>query len=91
MYAGISQGRVEYLVYYICHFCSATTTVSTATYPLSMPSITDIEICSTPTDQFDWSVSHAYVINQNAANCMTIHLRYIAQPRGEVDLLRTLT
>ena len=73
---------------FICHFCSATTTVSTATYPLSMP---DIEIYSTPTDQFDWSVSHTYVINQNAANCMTIRLRYIAQPSGEVDLLRTLT
>ena len=39
IYAGISQGRVEYLVDYICHFLFCLTTVSAATYPLSMPSI----------------------------------------------------
>ena len=31
-------------------------------------------------------------IHQNAANCMTIRFRYIAQPRGGTEnLLRTLT
>ena len=31
-------------------------------------------------------------IHQNAANCMTIHFHYIAQPRGGTEnLLRTLT
>ena len=45
------------------------TTVSVATYPLTMRSIRggtlgwNIEIYSTPTNQFDWSVSRAYVIN----------------------------
>ena len=45
------------------------TTVSVATYPLTMRSIRggtlewNIEIYSTPTNQFDWSVSSAYVIN----------------------------
>ena len=43
--------------------------VSVATYPLTMRSIRggtlgwNIEIYSTPTNQFDWSVSRAYVIN----------------------------
>ena len=45
------------------------TTVSVATYPFTMRSIRggtlgwNIEIYSTPTNQFDWSVSRAYVIN----------------------------
>ena len=30
-------------------------------------------------------------IHQNAANCMMIRFRYIAQPRGTENLLRTLT
>ena len=43
--------------------------LSVATYPLTMPSIRggilgwNIDIYSTRTDQFDWSVSRAYVIN----------------------------
>ena len=43
--------------------------MSVATYPLTMRSIRggtlgwNIEIYSTPTNQFDWSVSRAYVIN----------------------------
>ena len=43
--------------------------MSIATYPLTMHSIRggtlgwNIEIYSTPTNQFDWSVSRAYVIN----------------------------
>ena len=58
----------EYLVYYI-GFLYQGTTVSVATYPLTMRSIRggtlgwNIEIYSTPTNQFDWSVSRAYVIN----------------------------
>ena len=55
--------RVEYLVYYIHRI------LSVATYPLTMPSIRggilgwNIDIYTTRTDQFDWSVSRAYVIN----------------------------
>ena len=30
-------------------------------------------------------------IYQNAANCMMIRFRYIAQPRGTENLLRTIT
>ena len=58
----------EYLVYYIGYSLWGTT-VSVATYPLTMRSIRggtfgwNIEIYSTPTNQFDWSVSRAYVIN----------------------------
>ena len=58
----------EYLVYYIGYSLRGTT-VSIATYPLTMRSIRggtlgwNIEIYSTPTNQFDWSVSRAYVIN----------------------------
>ena len=58
----------EYLVYYIGYSLRGTT-VSVATYPLTMLSIRggtlgwNIEIYSTPTNQFDWSVSRAYVIN----------------------------
>ena len=58
----------EYLVYYIGYSLRGTT-VSVATYPLTMRSIRggtlgwNIEIYSTPTNQFDWSVSRAYVIN----------------------------
>ena len=58
----------EYLVYYI-GYSLRETTVSVATYPLTMRSIRggtlgwNIEIYSTPTNQFDWSVSRAYVIN----------------------------
>ena len=58
----------EYLVYYI-GYSLRETTVSVATYPLTMRSIRggtlgwNIEIYSTPTKQFDWSVSRAYVIN----------------------------
>ena len=58
----------EYLVYYIGYSLRGTT-VSVAMYPLTMRSIRggtlgwNIEIYSTPTDQFDWSVSRAYVIN----------------------------
>ena len=56
----------EYLVYYI-GYSLRRTTVSVATYPLTMRSIRggtlgwNIEIYSTPTNQFDWSVSGAYV------------------------------
>ena len=58
----------EYLVYYI-GYSLRVTTVSIATYPLTMRSIRggtlgwNIEIYSTPKNQFDWSVSRAYVIN----------------------------
>ena len=58
----------EYLVYYIGYSLRGTT-VSVATYSLTMRSIRggtlgwNIEIYSTPTNQFDWSVSRAYVIN----------------------------
>ena len=58
----------EYLVYYIGYSLRGTT-VSVVTYPLTMRSIRggtlgwNIEIYSTPTNQFDWSVSRAYVIN----------------------------
>ena len=58
----------EYLVYYIGYSLRGTT-VSVATYPLTMRSIRggtlgwNIEIYSTPMNQFDWSVSRAYVIN----------------------------
>ena len=58
----------EYLVYYIGYSLRGPT-VSVATYPLTMRSIRggtlgwNIEIYSTPTNQFDWSVSRAYVIN----------------------------
>ena len=58
----------EYLVYYIGYSVRGTT-VSLATYPLTMRSIRggtlgwNIEIYSTPTIQFDWSVSRAYVRN----------------------------
>ena len=58
------------IVYYIG--CSLRgTTVSVATYPLTMRSIRggtlgwNIEIYFTPKNQFDWSVSRAYVINNN--------------------------
>ena len=58
----------EYLVYYIGYSLQGTT-VSVATDPLTMRSIRggtlgwNIEIYSTPTNQFDWFVSRAYVIN----------------------------
>ena len=58
----------EYLVYCIVYSLRGTT-VSVATYPLTMRSIRggtlgwNIEIYSTPTNQFDWSFSRAYVIN----------------------------
>ena len=58
----------EYLVYYIGYSLRGTT-VSVATYPLTMRSIRggtlgwNIKIYSTPTNHFDWSVSCAYVIN----------------------------
>ena len=61
----------EYLVYYI-GYSLRETTVSVATYPLTMRSIRggtlgwNIEIYSTPTKQFDWSVSRAYVIGERA-------------------------
>ena len=61
----------EYLVYYI-GYSLRRTTVSVATYPLTMRSIRggtlgwNIEIYSTPTNQFDWSVSRAYVIGERA-------------------------
>ena len=57
----ISRGHIGYSL--------RGTTVSVATYPLTMRSIRggtlgwNIEIYSTPTNQFDWSVSRAYVIN----------------------------
>ena len=50
-------------------FSTKGTTVSVATYPLTMRSIRggilgwNIEIYSTPMDQFDWSVSRSYVRN----------------------------
>ena len=59
----------EYLVYYIGYSLRGTT-VSVATYPLTMRSIRggtlgwNIKIYSTPTNQFDWSVSCAYVIQR---------------------------
>ena len=59
----------EYLVYYI-GYSLVGTTVSVATYPLTMSSIKggtlgwNIEIYSTPTNQFDWSISRAYVIGR---------------------------
>ena len=58
----------KYLVYYIGYSLRGTT-VSVATYPLTMRSISggtlgwNIELYSTSTNQFDWSVSRAYVIN----------------------------
>ena len=60
----------EYIVYYIGHSLRGTT-VSVATYPLTMRSIRggtlgwNIEIYSTPTNQFDWSVPRAYVIESS--------------------------
>ena len=61
----------EYLVYYIGYSLRGTT-VSVATYPLTMRSMRggtlgwNIEINSTPTHQFDWSVSRAYIIGERA-------------------------
>ena len=65
IYADISH---EYLVYYIGYFLRGTT-VSVATNTLTMHSIRggtlgwNIEIYSIPMNQFDWSVSRAYVIS----------------------------
>ena len=64
----VSVWAFEYLVYYIGYSVRGTT-LSVPTYPLTMRSIRggtlgwNIEIHSTPTNQFDWSVSRAYVIN----------------------------
>ena len=66
----------EYLVYYIGYSLRGTT-VSVATYPLTVRSIRggtlgwNIEIYSTPTNQFDWSVSRAYVINIYIYVCLS--------------------
>ena len=72
----------EYLVYYIGYSLRGTT-VSVATYPLTMRSIRggtlgwNIEIYSTPTNQFDWSVSRAYVIeSERSEHTVVLSLRF---------------
>ena len=63
--------KEEFLIFSLLHriFSTRNYCIPTSMYPLTMRSIRggtlgrNIEIYSTPTNQFDWSVSRAYVIN----------------------------